>query len=127
MVGGRKSAELAAPADAVIASQGTADYFWYAEALATLEVGDRKDVTAVMVTVTDLSLLTFTFTRRADQDGARAYNFTDVGATFTGTILVDPDRLPRRVEMKFAAGRVVDAAGALRVRPPTPVVISSRV
>lgn len=101
--------ELAAAADAVIAPQTIAEFFWYAAALEGLPVGEARTLGAVEV-ITDGRLALhpgrFTFTRAADLEGRRVYAITGKHGDLdlAGRLTVDADGAPHEVTVTLKYG-----------------------
>lgn len=111
--------ELAAPAEAVIAPQAVGEFVWYADILAPLAVGKTRAVDAVEV-MTDSGLrldpARFTFTRKPDVEGRRAYDLAGTHGTLelTGSFTVDRDGAPHEIRLTLKFGTFV----IRRVEPP---------
>jgi hypothetical protein len=104
--------ELAAAADAVIAPQTIAEFYWYATRLSSLKVGSTKTLTAAEV-MTDnaiqLEPASFTFKRLDDADGRRRYELSGKNGKLdvTGSFSVDADGAPHEVEVAVPWGKFV--------------------
>ena len=111
--------ELAAPSDAVIAPQAVAEFVWYADILAPLAVGASRTVDSVEV-LTDNGLkldpARFTFTRKPDAGGRRAYDLSGTHGKLelTGSFTVDRDGAPNEMSLTLKFGSFV----IRRVDPP---------
>jgi imidazolonepropionase-like amidohydrolase len=97
------------PAGAPVAPQTIAEYFWYAETLADLAVGDSRTLESVVArTERGLTLepVTLELTRAADTAGRRHYDLTgSIGPLpLTGTFTVDPDGAPHEVSLTVSFG-----------------------
>jgi hypothetical protein len=110
--GAKKPVELAAAPDAALAPQTIAEFVWYAESLADLNVGQQRTLASVQVrTETGLVLepASFTFTRQPDAAKRRAYDLTGKVGRFdvTGTFTVDPDGAPHEISVTVMFGTFV--------------------
>lgn len=109
---GQAPVELAVAAGAVIAPQTIAEQLWYVAALADLEVGKARTLTAAEVTTDgrlDVVPGSFTFTRAPDADGRKVYAFTGTHGRMdvTGQLVVDPDGAPREVSVTVKYGTFI--------------------
>ena len=96
----------------MVAPQTIAAFVWYARALADLPIGGARTLTAAEV-MTDgrltLEPARYTFTRRADVDGRRAYAIAGRHGRLdlTGQLTVDADGAPREVTLTVVFGTFV--------------------
>lgn len=101
--------EREAPAEAVIAPQSVAEFVFHGDALAALKVGASRKLEAVEV-MTDTGLKLepgrFTFTRKPDDAGRRAYEIAGAYGALDvhGTFSVDADGAPHQVELVLKFG-----------------------
>ncbi len=107
--GAAASVELDAAADAVVAPQAIAEFWWYADRLADLAVGASRAITAVEVMTEQgfrLDPGAFTFTRAADDGDRRVYDVTGTNGelALTGKLVVDADGAPRDVTLTLKWG-----------------------
>jgi imidazolonepropionase-like amidohydrolase len=101
--------ELATAADAVVAPQAIAEFFWYAERLADLAPGGKRVLTAVEVVTHpsfELAPGRFEFTRRPDEGERRRYDLVGKHGKLdlTGRFTVDKDGAPREVQLTVSFG-----------------------
>lgn len=98
-----------APAGTIIAPQTIAEFFWYADSLEDLPVGQSRTIRSIVARTErglTLELVTLELTRAADTDGRRHYDLTgSIGPLpLTGTFTVDPDGAPHEVSLTVSFG-----------------------
>jgi imidazolonepropionase-like amidohydrolase len=107
--GAAAAIERDAARTAVVAPQTIAEFFWYAERLADLQVGGARTIEAVEVMTEGglrLDPARFDFTRQPDADGRRVYAMVGKHGNldFTGTFSVDADGAPHEVSLTLRFG-----------------------
>lgn len=109
---GKPPIEKPAAAEAIIAPQALAEFVWYAQLVADLEVGTSRPLVAVEVQAErELSLEpgTFTATRSPDAGGRKVYTIEGKNGRFDieGGFSVDADGAPHEVTLTLVFGTFV--------------------